>query len=134
MRLHVWIVGLAVVACLAPVGCKAYVRTDVEGLFAKVQPGMTRAEVIGILGEPSRMQATEMFFIYDDPPNPARLRIVLNDQDIVIAKYYESRRELAKKAEEVLGQPPTVKPLPGDEKAAYPGAPLERFAKKPGEP
>jgi hypothetical protein len=29
------------------------------------------------------------------------------------------------------GQPPSVKPLPGEEKRTYPGGPLERFEKKP---
>jgi hypothetical protein len=139
MRRSLWVLGGLAVALLAATGCQNknlfYKRPDIEGLYAKVTVDMTRADVIKICGEPTVIRDSEMFYIYDDPTRPVRLRFVLDDQDVVVEKYYESKQELAKRAEVMRGQAPTTKPItPGEEPRSYPGGPLDRFNKPVNEP
>jgi hypothetical protein len=131
MRCSMWAMGLVLAAGLVLGGCY-YKRPDIESNFGKIQLDMTKAQVVKLLGEPTKIDSGEMYYIYDDPTNPVRLRIVLDENDVVVEKYYETKRELAEKAE-MAGKAPSVKPLPGEEKRIYPGGPLERFEKKPVE-
>jgi outer membrane protein assembly factor BamE (lipoprotein component of BamABCDE complex) len=132
MRRSVWAVCLVLVAGVVLGGCY-YKRPDIEGNFGKVQIDMTKAQVVALLGEPTKIDSSEMYYIYDDPKDPVRLRFVLDENDLVVEKYYETKRELAKKVEVPGGQLPSVKPLPGEEPRTYPGGPLDRFEKKPVE-
>jgi hypothetical protein len=139
MRLNRWVWLTVVIGSLVGTGCNHdgtfYKRPDIEGLFAKITPGMSKAEVIEILGPNAyKIQDREMWYIYDDPEKPVRLRFVLDDQDIVVEKYYEPKREVLEKYEKQLGEPSSVKPLEGEEERTYPGGPLPKFEKKPGEP
>jgi hypothetical protein len=59
---------------------------------------------------------------------------VLDDKDLVVEKYYEPKREVLEKYEKKLGEPPSVKPLEGEESRTYPGGPLPQFEKRPGSP
>ena len=138
MRMNRWVLLTAVIGGLLATGCKTdnifYKRPPIEEMFAEVTPGMSQSEVFKILGAPTIIQASEMFYIYDDPPKPVRLRIVLDDKGVVLEKFYEPKADLARKYELKQGQPPTVKPLEGEEGRTYPGGPLPRFEKAPKEP
>jgi outer membrane protein assembly factor BamE (lipoprotein component of BamABCDE complex) len=115
---------------LAAAGCW-YHPPDCENWYKRISLGMTKAEVIKSLGEPTVILESEMFYIYDDPKNPVRFRFVLNDQDVVVAKYYESKKELAKKTEQTKGEESTaVAPPPPPGEPKYPGGPLPQFEKK----
>ena len=135
MRRMGWVLGLAVIGLVAA-GCGDknyfYKRPDIEGWYAEVGPGWTEAQVEVLLGKPTRVVEHELFYIYDDPDQPVRLRFVLNNNGEVVEKYYETKEELAKKAEEMTSQPPL--PKKGENTEAYPGAPLERFTAPPGQP
>jgi len=138
MRLERWVLLAAVIGSLVATGCQTdnlfYKRPDVEGMFAKITPGMSKAEVIEVLGPHAyKIQDREMWYVYDDPETPVRLRFVLDDKDIVVEKYYEPKREVLEKYEKKLGEPSSVKPLEGEEGRTYPGGPLPKFEKKPGE-
>ena len=78
------------------------------GKYKKIELGMTKEEVVKKLGDPTVILEGEMFYIYDDPKNPVRFRFVLNDQDTVVAKYYESKKDLAKKTEQTKGEESTA--------------------------
>jgi len=139
MRLNRWVWLTVAIGSLVATGCNRdgtfYKRPDVEGLFAKITPGMSKAEVIEVLGPNAyKIQDREMWYIYDDPEKPVRLRFVLDDQDLVVEKYYEPKREVLENYEKKLGEPSSVKPLEGEEGRTYPGGPLPKFEKKPGEP
>ena len=139
MRLNRWAWLTVAIASLVVIGCNHdytfYKRPDIEGMFAKITPGMSKVEVIEILGPNSyKIQDREMWYVYDDPEKPVRLRFVLDDQDLVVEKYYETKREVLEKYEKKLGEPSSVKPLEGEEGRTYPGGPLPKFEKKPGEP
>ena len=121
-----------IAAGLAATGCW-YRSPKAEEWYAGVLVGMSKDEVIKALGPPTVILASEMFYIYDDPRDPVRFRFILNDEGLVIAKYYESKKDLAKRTEQTQGEESTAAtPLsPGEPK--YPGAPLPRFEKKPGQ-
>ncbi|MEA3368474.1 MAG: hypothetical protein U9R68_10220 [Planctomycetota bacterium] len=128
--------GLLVAGCW-------YERPDLEQRFAILEVGMTRDEVIEQLGQPthilgdtilgdtddpqSEQKVNELFYLYDDPDDPVRFRIVLDARDVVIRKFYETKPELAKQAEAVKGEIPPIQLVPGEEERGYPGGPLERF-------
>jgi len=119
-------------AGLAATGC-FYWPPRTEEWYAGVSVGMSKDEVIKALGPPTATLASEMFYIYDDPKDPVRFRFILNDEGLVIAKYYESKKDLAKRTEQTKGEESTATTPspPGEPK--YPGAPLPRFEKKPGQ-
>jgi outer membrane protein assembly factor BamE (lipoprotein component of BamABCDE complex) len=130
MHIHRWVAGILVAGCLAAAGCY-YKAPNTEHLLAKVAIGMTKDEVIEVLGQPTAILESEMFYIYDDPRNPVRLRFVLNDRGVVVAKYYESKNELAARAEEAQAEAAKAgRPPPGAEQPPYPGGPMPRFEKK----
>lgn len=138
MRLTRWVLLTVAIGSLLATGCKTdnifYKRPDIEGMFAKITPGMSKAEAIQILGSnPYKIQDREMWYVYDDPEKPVRLRFVLDDQDLVVEKYYEPKREVLENYEKKLGEPSSVKPLEGEEGRTYPGGPLPKFEKKLGE-
>jgi hypothetical protein len=120
---------LAIVALAMAAGCW-YQRPDFQDKYEDIKIGMTKEKVIKKLGQPTVVFENEMFYIYDDPMKPARFRFVLNEKQEVAQKFYETKKELAKKAEEVEGAVPPVQLMPGEEEREYPGAPLERFQKK----
>ncbi len=126
-----WVIACVAVSVLASSGCY-YKRPDIEQMYAKVAVGESREGVVKDLGEPTLTQQSEMFYIYDDPEKPVRLRFVLDDKEIVVAKYIESKKDLAKKAEETQGNVPPIQALPGEEPRAYPGGPIGKFQAKPG--
>jgi hypothetical protein len=132
MRMTRWIVLALLVAGPTLTGCY-YTRPDIEGKFADTTVGMTKDEVIKALKHPpSRTEGNQIMFLYDDPLNSVRLRYVLNDQDVVVEKFLETKQELAKKAEELAAKEQATKAAPGEENRSYPGGPLPRFEKKPG--
>jgi hypothetical protein len=132
MRMTRWIVLALLLAGLALTGCY-YKRPDVEGMFAATSVGMTKDEVIEALKHPPTVvEDNQLLYLYDDPLNPVRLRYVLNEQDVVVEKYLETKQELAKKAQEQAASEQPIKPLAGEETRTYPGGPLPRFEKKPG--
>ena len=132
----------AVLGGLLLAGCW-YERPDLEQQFDLLEVGMTRDEVIEQLGQPthilgdtiladpddpeSEQKVNELFYLYDDPIDPVRFRIVLDARDVVIRKFYETKPELAKRAEEVQGELPPIQLVPGEEQRVYPGGPLKRF-------
>jgi len=117
-------------ALLGAAGCW-YHPPDCESWYKRVSLGMTRDEVIKKLGEPTVILESEMFYIYDDPKNPVRFRFIMNDQNMVVAKYYESKKDLAKKTEQTKGEESTaVAPPPPSGEPKYPGGPLPQFEKK----
>jgi hypothetical protein len=142
MHRHGWILVTVAAGALAAAGCW-YERPNLEEQFALVEIGMAKDEVVEQLGEPtytlgdsvladpqdpkSEERIDELFYIYDDPDNPVRFRIVLNERDVVVRKFYETKAELAKKAEEVKGEVPPIQLVPGEDERAYPGGPLKRF-------
>jgi hypothetical protein len=132
MRVTRWMVPMLMVAVAASAGCH-YQRPDIEGRFSKTAVGMTKDEVVEALGRsPTIVTDNEMMYQYDDPMNPVRLRYVMNDQGVVVEKYLETRKELAKRAEENAGKAPPTQVMPGEEDRTYPGGPLKRFEKKYG--
>jgi len=142
MRHYGWILAAVAAGGLLAAGCW-YQRPDLEDMFADIDVGMTRADVIDHLGQPthilgdsfladpndpdSEQKVNELFYLYDDPLDPVRFRIVCDENDVVIRKFYETKEELAKKAEEVKGAIPPVQLVPGEEERQYPGGPLHRF-------
>ncbi|MBM4017579.1 MAG: outer membrane protein assembly factor BamE [Planctomycetes bacterium] len=134
MRKNVLAGAALAAAGLALAGC-FYRPPDTEGMYGRISVGMTRDEVVKALGPPYVVLESEMFYIYDDPPNPVRFRFVLNDQGRVVAKYFESKKELAKRTEETKGEESTaITPPPPPNEPRYPGGPLPRFEKQPGMP
>jgi hypothetical protein len=131
MRTDRLLVIVLTLACFGAAGCW-YHPPDTEGWYKKVELGMTKDEVVKKLGDPTVILESEMFYIYDDPQNPVRFRFVLNDGNMVIAKFYESKKDLAKKTEQTKGEESTAvappPPAPADSK--YPGGPLPKFEKK----
>lgn len=129
------LLGLALAASSAlMVGCW-YQRPNIEDMYGKVEVGMTKDEVIDTLGQPTTVIENDMFYLYDDPLDPVRLRFVLDEKAVVIEKYYEPKKDLARKAEETKGEIPPVEPLPTETEPGRPyvGGPLERFDKPPGQ-
>lgn len=119
------------VGCLGAAGCW-YQRPDLEARYEVILVGMDEYDVVEELGEPTAVIENEMFYLYDDPDDPVRFRFVLDENGVVITRYFERKSDLAKRAEEVKGEFPPVELLPGDEEGRpYPGAPLPRFEKKP---
>jgi len=132
-------VGLMVAGCW-------YQRPELEEQFANLEVGMTRDEVIEQLGQPthilgdtiladpddpdSEQKVNEMFYLFDDPDDPVRFRLVLDSRDVVIRKFYETKEELYKKAEAVKGEVPPVQLVPGEGPRTYPGGPLKQFEEK----
>jgi len=128
--------GLLVAGCW-------YQRPDLEEEFELLEIGMTRDEVIEQLGQPthvlgdtiladpddpdSEQKVNELFYLFDDPDDPVRFRVVLDARDVVIRKFYETKPELAKQAEAVKGEVPPIQLVPGEEPRKYPGGPLKRF-------
>jgi len=129
MRLNRRALGILAIA-IAATGCY-YQSPTVRKTYDKVQVGMSQEKVIKAIGQPTAILENEMFYIYDDPEDPVRLRFVLNSQGVVAERYYESKKDLAKKAEETKGELPPLQPLPEEEPRAYPGGPIKRFEKKP---
>jgi hypothetical protein len=125
---------LAVLAAvgLAATGC-FYWPPRTEEWYAGVSVGMSKDKVIRALGPPTAILESEMFYIYDDPKNPVRFRFVLNDEGLVIAKYYESKKDLAKRMEQTKGEESTATTPALTNEPKYPGAPLPGFEKKPGQ-
>jgi len=133
MRSNVWMAALVAAACLGSTGCW-YQRPDIEDWYEDVEIGWEKQQVVDKLGRPTVLIENDMMYLYDDPENPVRLRFVLDEDEKVIEKYYESKEELAKRLEEARRRVPPVELVPGEEPRGYPGAPMERFEKKPGEP
>lgn len=133
MHINRWIVALAAIAGLMAAGCW-YQRPDFDKMYGQTAVGMSKDEIVKVLGEPYAVVGNELFYIYDDPENPVRFRYILNEKALVVEKYFETKKELAKKAEETMGQVPPVETLPGEETRTYPGGPLPRFETKPGMP
>lgn len=142
MRHYGLILAAVAASVLLVAGCW-YQRPDLEEAFADIEVGMTRADVIDHLGQPthilgdtiladpndpdSEQKVNELFYLYDDPLDPVRFRIVCDENDVVIRKFYETKEELAKKAEEVKGTIPPIQLVPGEEEREYPGGPTKRF-------
>jgi uncharacterized protein (TIGR03067 family) len=84
----------------AKAGAKAVLRLTADNFFDKVQVGMTRDEVTKLIGPPTTAKDREMTFIFDDPYNPVRVRIALDDRGRVAAKFYEPRGGSVKVATE----------------------------------
>jgi len=133
MRSNAWLAALVAAACLGSTGCW-YQRPDIEDWYEDVEIGWEKQQVVDKLGRPTVLIENDMMYLYDDPENPVRLRFVLDEDEKVIEKYYESKEELAKRLEEAQRRVPPVELVPGEEPRAFPGAPMERFEKKPGEP
>jgi outer membrane protein assembly factor BamE (lipoprotein component of BamABCDE complex) len=131
MRTDRLLIIILAAACFAAAGCW-YQRPNTEGKYKKIELGMTKEDVVKKLGDPTVILEGEMFYIYDDPKNPVRFRFVLNDQETVVAKYYESKKDLAKKTEQTKGEESTAvtPPAPAQAESKYPGGPLPRFEKK----
>jgi hypothetical protein len=126
-----WSLVVLAVGCLGAAGCW-YQRPDLEARYEVILVGMDEYDVVEELGEPTAVIENEMFYLYDDPDDPVRFRFVLDENGVVITRYFERKSDLAKRAEEVKGEFPPVELLPGDEEGRpYPGAPLPRFEKKP---
>ncbi|KPJ75047.1 MAG: hypothetical protein AMK72_13805 [Planctomycetes bacterium SM23_25] len=151
MRVNRYVLAALAAWSLAAAGCW-YQRPEIEDMYADVKVGMTKDDVIEALGQPTAVlgdtgsgdapgapapeDANEMFYLYDDPVDPVRFRFVLNDKGVVIEKYYETKKELAKRAEETKGKLPPLEPMPGEDEPGrrYPGGPLKRFGTVPGVP
>jgi len=145
MRRYALALLTGAMAGLMLAGCW-YQRPDLEQQFAHVEVGMTRDEVIEQLGQPthvlgdtiladpddpqSEQKVNELFYLFDDPDDPVRFRLVLDSRDVLIRKFYETKEELAKKAEAVKGEVPPAQLVPGEERRKYPGGPLKRFEEK----
>ena len=151
MRVNRYVLAVLAVWSLAATSCW-YQRPGLEDMYADVEVGMSQAEVVELLGDPTAILSSsaqadpddpasdrpvsEMFYIYDDPLEPVRFRFVLDDKAFVVEKYYETKEELAKRAEETKGQVPPVERLPGEAEPGrrYPGGALKRFETIPGMP
>jgi len=145
MQRHAQTLAMVAFGCLLAAGCW-YQRPELEEMFEDIEVGMTRDEVVEELGDPthvlgetvladptdpsSEQQVNELFYLYDDPDIPVRFRIVLDADDVVIRKFYETKAELAKKAKAVKGEIPPYQLLPGEDERKYPGGPLELFERK----
>lgn len=126
------LVGLAL-AALVITGCW-YEQPKLAERFKEIEVGMARDDVVDILGKPSIVIENEMFYLYDDPEKPARFRFVMDEQSMVIEKYFETKEELAARAEETKGEVPPIALVPGEDPRTYPGGPIKRFEKVPGKP
>ena len=131
MRQHIWLIGvLAAVGLTA--GCSTtwnpfYKCPDVEPKFAKVMTGMEKDEVIKILGKPTSTVGHELWYIYDDPNAPVRLRFVLNDSGEVAEKYYETKASIQEQVRQQAEARIAPETLPGEESRKYPGGPMKQF-------
>ena len=126
-----WSLVVLAVGCLGAAGCW-YQRPNLEARYEEILVGMDKYNVVEELGEPTAVIENEMLYLYDDPDDPVRFRFVLDENGVVITRYFERKSDLAKRAEEVKGEFAPVELLPGDEEGRpYPGAPLPRFEKKP---
>lgn len=132
MRRNGWTVGILLTIGFVAGGCALfYHRPPIERKFAEVVTGMDRNDVMHILGKPTTVFENEIWYLYDDPDKPVRLRFVLDSDDIVVQKYYETKAELAKRAKVVEGAVPMeAEPLPGEGGRSYPGGPLPQFEDK----
>jgi len=151
MRVNRYVLAALAVWSVAATGC-SYQRPELEDMFADIEVGVSKEDVIEALGQPTAVlgdtgsgeapgapapeDANELFYLYDDPLEPVRFRFVLNDKGFVIEKYYETKKELATRAEEVKGELPPIERLPGEKEPErrYPGGPLQRFETVPGVP
>jgi hypothetical protein len=133
MRIHRYVVAVLAIGTLVAAGCW-YQQPRTDEMYAKVTIGMSKDEVVQVLGQPTAILGNDLFYIYDDPDEPVRLRFVLSDKGFVTEKYVETKKDLAKRAEETEGKVPPTQPLQGEEKRSYPGGPLDRFGKKSSQP
>jgi hypothetical protein len=128
MRRGLWILALVVLVGFAAGGCR-YKNPDLRAWYDKVVVDMDRADVVEILGDPTFEAENEMLYLYDTPEEPARFRFVLDENDVVVERHFETKDELeaqAKAKEEALA--PGYQPLPGEEEERpYPGGPLPGF-------
>ncbi len=145
MRRYGWVLATALAGTLLATGCW-YERPPLEETFAQIEIGMTKDDVVEQLGNPSQVlgdtivldpndptseqQVNELWYNYDDPDAPVRYRFVLDENDVVIRKFYEPKVDLAKRAEAVKGEVPPAQLVPGEEERTYPGGPLERFEER----
>jgi outer membrane protein assembly factor BamE (lipoprotein component of BamABCDE complex) len=139
MRRHIWLIGVLGAMGLAA-GCSGghnimtwnpfYKRPDVEPKFAKVMTGMEKDEVVKILGKPTSTVGHELWYIYDDPNDPVRLRFVLDDSGAVAEKYYETKVSLQEKMKLAAEGRAAPEPTPGEEPRQYPGGPMKQFQTK----
>ena len=131
MRRQIWLIGvLAAVGLTA--GCSTtwnpfYKCPNVEPKFAKVMTGMEKDEVIKILGKPTSTVGHEMWYIYDDPSEPVRMRFVLDDSGAVAEKYYETKASLQDQMKQQAEGRVAPEAAPGEEPRKYPGGPMQQF-------
>ncbi|MGB2614244.1 MAG: hypothetical protein WBD63_09935 [Phycisphaerae bacterium] len=133
MRTNAFLLVLLSAACLGSAGCW-YQRPPVEDFYEDVEIGWEKDKVVEKLGRPTVIIENEMLYLYDDPENPVRIRFVLDDQGLVLEKYMETKDELERRMQEAATKVPPVQLAPGEEQRTYPGAPVDRFEKKPGQP
>ncbi len=129
MRRGLWIAGWVALAGFAASGCY-YKKPDLRAWYDMIVVDMDRDDVIEVLGaEPTVETENEMIYIYDDPIDPARFRFVLDENDVLVEKHFETKEELEERArakQEVAR--PVYEPLPGEERERpYPGGPLPGF-------
>jgi hypothetical protein len=130
MRGSRWIIGLVALGCIVASGCY-YKKPELREWYAEIVPDMHRQDVVNILGKPTVEYKNELMYVYDDPEDPARFRFVLNDDGIVIKKYFETKADLAEKARQASSGQPTPPPIAGEEpNRSYPGGPLPGFEGK----
>jgi len=129
MRTSRWIVALAGLGCVLASGCY-YKKPALRDWYAEIVPDMTRDQVVDIMGRPTREDKNSLMYVYDDPEDPARFLFVLDDNGVVIEKYYQPKTELEEKARQLRSQSTPVAPAPGEEpNRSYPGGPLPQFGK-----
>ncbi len=127
MRMTLWSALAVGAATLALAGC-AYRPPALHDWFERVETGMTRQDVVDILGEPTLTIENDLMYLYDDPNDPARFRFVLDEDGTVLEKYFETKSELAARAREAESTIPAFGPTEGEEPdRAYPGGPLPGF-------
>lgn len=105
MRSNVWMAALVAAACLGSTGCW-YQRPDIEDWYEDVEIGWEKQQIVDKLGRPTVMIENDMMYLYDDPEDPVRLRFVLDEDEKVVEKYYESKEELVKRLEEAQRRVP----------------------------
>jgi outer membrane protein assembly factor BamE (lipoprotein component of BamABCDE complex) len=131
MHRTVRLAGWVLAGCFLAAGCH-YKKPALNEWYDQVVVDMDRQDVIAILGRPTIETENEMMYLYDDPEDPARFRFVLDDRKVVIAKYYETKDDLAARAKEVKARKRPVEQAEGEEPGRpYPGGPLPGFETKP---